>query len=84
MSKLGTWHPAAGILAAVCAWPLGGCSTGILYQVNETLKEMQKEGEISEDEFHRAHDKTVQEMTDESVHEVDHILGVKEAELMEV
>jgi ribosome recycling factor len=53
-------------------------------EVNETLKDMQKEGAISEDEFHRAHDKAVQEMTDESVREVDHILGVKEAELMEV
>lgn len=52
--------------------------------VNETLKEMHREGEISEDEFHRAHDKTVQEMTDESVREVDHVLGVKEEELMEV
>jgi ribosome recycling factor len=52
--------------------------------VNETLKQMQKDGEISEDEFHRAHDKTVQEMTDESVREVDHVLGAKEDELMEV
>jgi ribosome recycling factor len=53
-------------------------------EVNETLRDMQKEGMISEDEFHRAHDKTVQEMTDESVREVDHILGAKEEELMEV
>ena len=53
-------------------------------EVNEALKEMQKEGAISEDEFHRAHDKTVQELTDASVREVDHILGVKETELMEV
>jgi ribosome recycling factor len=52
--------------------------------VNEMLKQMQKDGEISEDEFHRAHDKTVQDMTDESVREVDLILGAKEEELMEV
>ena len=52
--------------------------------VNEMLKQMQKDGDISEDEFHRAHDKTVQDMTDESVREVDLILGAKEEELMEV
>lgn len=52
--------------------------------VNEMLRQMQKDGEISEDEFHRAHDKTVQEMTDGSVREVDQILGAKEEELMEV
>ena len=33
--------------------------------VNEQLKEKQKAGDISEDEYHRAHDKTIQEMTDE-------------------
>jgi ribosome recycling factor len=53
-------------------------------EVNEALKDMQRDGTISEDEFHRAHDKTVQELTDASVREVDHILGLKEAELMEV
>jgi ribosome recycling factor len=52
--------------------------------VNESLKEKQKNGEISEDEFHRAHDKTVQEMTDEHIHEIDHVLAAKEQELMEV
>ncbi|MBD3367563.1 MAG: ribosome recycling factor [Candidatus Eisenbacteria bacterium] len=52
--------------------------------VNEELKSKQKAGEISEDEFHRAHDKTVQEMTDETIHEIDHLLALKEEELMEV
>ncbi len=52
--------------------------------VNEELKRMQKDGDISEDDFHRAHDKTVQEMTDERVREVDRVLAEKEAELMEV
>ena len=52
--------------------------------VNETLKKRQKDGEISEDEFHRAHDKTVQDMTDVRVREVDQILAVKEEEVMEV
>jgi len=52
--------------------------------VNETLKETQKRGEISEDEFRRAHDKTIQDVTAEFIKEVDHILAAKERELMEV
>ena len=52
--------------------------------VNETLKEKQKRGEISEDEFRRAHDKTIQDVTAEFIKEVDHILAAKERELMEV
>lgn len=52
--------------------------------VNEILKELEKKGDISEDEYHRAHDKTIQEMTDESTHEIDAALAKKEAELMEV
>lgn len=52
--------------------------------VNETLKQKHKDGEISEDDFHRAHDKTVQELTDEHIHEIDHVLAAKETELMEV
>lgn len=52
--------------------------------VNEVLKQKHKDGEISEDDFRRAHDKTVQEMTDEHIREVDHILAAKETELMEV
>jgi ribosome recycling factor len=52
--------------------------------VNEALKQKHKDGEISEDEFRRAHDKTVQEFTDEHIHEVDRVLAAKEKELMEV
>jgi len=52
--------------------------------VNETLKKKLKDGEISEDDFHRAHDKTVQDMTDKHTHEIDHVLAAKETELMEV
>lgn len=52
--------------------------------VNEILRQRQKDGQISEDEFHRAHDKVIQEMTDERIREVDHVLAVKETELMEV
>jgi len=52
--------------------------------VNEALKDMQKNGDISEDDYHRAHDKTIQELTDESTHEIDAALASKETELMEV
>lgn len=52
--------------------------------VNETLKKKLKDGDISEDDFHRAHDKTVQDMTDTNIHEIDHVLAAKETELMEV
>lgn len=51
---------------------------------NEALKAKQRDGEISEDDYHRAHDKTVQEMTDEHIREIDMILQAKETELMEV
>ncbi len=46
-------------------------------------KDLLKEKEITEDEDHRAHDE-IQTMTDEHVAQIDQILGVKEAELMEV
>lgn len=52
--------------------------------VNEILKQNHKEGKISEDDFRRAHDKTVQDLTAEYVREVDHILAAKEKELLEV
>ncbi len=52
--------------------------------VNEILKERHKSGEISEDDFRRAHDKTVQDLTAEYIKEVDHVLAAKEKELMEV
>jgi ribosome recycling factor len=52
--------------------------------VNEILKQKHKDGQISEDDFHRAHDKTVQDLTAEYIREVDHILAAKEKELLEV
>jgi ribosome recycling factor len=52
--------------------------------VNEQLKDMQKAGDISEDDYHRAHDKQIQEMTDGSTREIDQTLAAKETELMEV
>ncbi len=48
-----------------------------------TLKDLQKEKEISEDEEHRAADE-IQKLTDKYVAEVDKALEAKEADLMSV
>ncbi|TVP88584.1 MAG: ribosome recycling factor [Pseudomonadaceae bacterium] len=48
-----------------------------------TLKDLQKEKEISEDEEHRAAD-DIQKLTDKYVAEVDKALEVKETDLMSV
>ena len=50
---------------------------------NASLKELEKEKEISEDEERRAQDE-VQKLTDKHVKEVDQILAEKEKELMEI
>ena len=49
----------------------------------ETLKTMEKDGEISKDEHHLWHDE-VQEVTDEHIKQVDEALAQKEAEIMQV
>lgn len=50
---------------------------------NSDFKELLKEKEISEDEFHQSEDE-VQKITDKHVSNVDKILTAKETELMEV
>lgn len=50
---------------------------------NDQLKMLKKEGEISEDEEHRA-EEDIQKMTDKHIKDIDHILEFKEAEIMEV
>jgi len=50
---------------------------------NQELKKLEKEGEASEDDVRRA-EKTVQELTDRFVAEVDATLEAKESDLMEV
>jgi len=50
---------------------------------NGTLKELEKEKEISEDEMHKGED-NIQKITDKHVKEVDQILAVKEKDLMEI
>ncbi len=50
---------------------------------NGSLKDLEKEKEISEDEEHRGQD-NVQKMTDKHVKEIDQILAAKEKDLMEI
>ena len=50
---------------------------------NDLLKELQKDGEITEDDLRRGHDKT-QELTKDHTDRLDKILKVKEDEIMEV
>jgi ribosome recycling factor len=50
---------------------------------NNDLKELLKEKEISEDDERRATEE-IQKLTDEFIKEVDKMLTVKEAELMEI
>ena len=50
---------------------------------NEMLKELQKEGDISEDESFRAQ-KQVQDLTDVCIKKLDEIFSAKEKEILEV
>ena len=50
---------------------------------NEMLKELQKDKEITEDDLHRAQDKT-QELTKEFTEKLDNVLKAKEEDIMEV
>ncbi|MEN8236993.1 MAG: ribosome recycling factor [Pseudomonadota bacterium] len=49
----------------------------------ENLKKQEKDGELSEDEHHRASHK-VQDITDEFVHKIDEILAAKEQDILKV
>ncbi len=49
----------------------------------DTLRELEQEKEISEDDFHRAQEQ-VQELTDKYSKELDQVGATKEAEIMEV
>lgn len=50
---------------------------------NELIKEFEKAGDISEDDCDRAQAE-VQKLTDKYIKEIDHIVAVKEKEIMEV
>ncbi|HEY8014840.1 MAG TPA: ribosome-recycling factor, partial [Dongiaceae bacterium] len=49
----------------------------------ETLKKMEKDGKISEDE-HRRHTDEVQKLTDDHIKKVDEALAQKEKEILQV
>ncbi len=50
---------------------------------NSTLKDLEKEKEISEDEEHRGQDE-VQKLTDKNIKQIDVVLADKEKDLMEI
>jgi ribosome recycling factor len=50
---------------------------------NDTVKMLEKEGEISEDDMHRAL-KNVQELTDNSITAIDNATATKEKDILEV
>ena len=52
-------------------------------EANADLKELLKEKEITEDEERRAQE-AIQKLTDKAIGDVDKVLAVKEAELMEI
>lgn len=49
----------------------------------EEMEKLQKQGELSEDDLHRA-EKELQKLTDQKIHEIEEILSHKEKELLEV
>lgn len=51
--------------------------------INEMIKELKKEKEISEDEQFRAQEET-QKITDEFIKKVDAVFGTKEKEILEI
>ncbi|MFW5972002.1 MAG: ribosome recycling factor [Bacillota bacterium] len=55
----------------------------IRHDANDDLKELENEGEISEDNYHRALE-SIQELTDKYIDKVDKLLAEKEDEIMEV
>jgi ribosome recycling factor len=52
-------------------------------EANEVLKQEQKDGDITEDEFHRDKDE-IQKLTDSYCEQVDAIVTAKQAEIMEL
>jgi len=50
---------------------------------NDTLKKMEKDKQITEDDLHRGQDE-IQKLTDKYVAKCDEVLGVKEKEIMEI
>ena len=55
----------------------------IRHDANNTLKDLEKEKEISEDEEHRGQD-DIQKLTDKHIKDIDLVLAEKEKDLMEI
>jgi ribosome recycling factor len=51
--------------------------------LNDDLKKMEKDGDISEDTLHRVLEK-VQELTNDFIKQIDELLEAKEKEIMEI
>lgn len=51
--------------------------------LNDSLKKLEKDGDISEDQYHRVQVK-VQELTDRFTKQIDELLEAKEKEIMEI
>ncbi|NMB02679.1 MAG: ribosome recycling factor [Firmicutes bacterium] len=51
--------------------------------MNEAIKKLEKNGDVSEDEARRAQDET-QDLTNEYINDIDELLKAKEKEIMEV
>jgi ribosome recycling factor len=56
---------------------------GVRREANEKLKKAQSAGTITEDQLHRT-EKDVQKLTDDTVAQIDKVVGAKENEIMEV
>ncbi|WP_207666892.1 ribosome recycling factor [Desulfofundulus salinus] len=52
-------------------------------ELNDKVKQQQKNGEISEDELRRAQDE-IQKLTDKYIKEIDQLVSIKEQEIMQV
>ncbi|MDQ0286665.1 ribosome recycling factor [Desulfofundulus luciae] len=52
-------------------------------ELNDKVKQQQKNGEISEDELRRAQDE-IQKLTDKYIKEIDQLVSTKEQEIMQV
>jgi ribosome recycling factor len=55
----------------------------VRHHANDKLKALEKSGDLSEDDSKREH-KNIQDMTDQHIQQLDELLKVKEAEVLEV
>ena len=70
-------------LAGKCAEEARVAIRNIRRHAIDTIKSLQKDGEVPEDDAHRLSDE-IQKMTDKHIQDIDDALKVKEADIMEV